>query len=391
MFNRRRFGGFRGNSPRNYRRPALPKTLDPRSFVRVAAPEISQEVIITHNFSDFGLHASLLANLNKKGFEKPTSIQDSALKPALAGTDVLGLADTGTGKTLVFVLPILNKIIKDRNETAIIIAPTRELAVQIRDEIRILTEGLGIYASLLIGGADMRRQMEDLRRRPHIVVGTPGRIKDLEERGCLNLGNTHTVVLDEVDRMLDMGFVKDITMILSLIGKPRQTLLFSATVDDKVESIARNFMVNPVKISVKTGATASNIEQNIIRASGRAAKINVLCGLLSKKDEFKKVLIFGRTKYGVEGISKDLVKAGFNVGAIHSNKRQNQRENILRQFRNDQINILIATDVAARGLDIKDITHVINFDQPATYDDYVHRIGRTGRAGNLGYALTFVD
>jgi len=391
MFNRRRFGGFRGNSPRNYRRPALPKTLDPRSFVRVAAPEISQEVIITHNFSDFGLHASLLANLNKKGFEKPTSIQDSALKPALAGTDVLGLADTGTGKTLVFVLPILNKIIKDRNETAIIIAPTRELAVQIRDEIRILTEGLGIYASLLIGGADMRRQMEDLRRRPHIVVGTPGRIKDLEERGCLNLGNTHTVVLDEVDRMLDMGFVKDITMILSLIGKPRQTLLFSATVDDKVESIARNFMVNPVKISVKTGATASNIEQNIIRASGRAAKINALCGLLSKKDEFKKVLIFGRTKYGVEGISKDLVRAGFNVGAIHSNKRQNQRENILRQFRNDQINILIATDVAARGLDIKDITHVINFDQPATYDDYVHRIGRTGRAGNLGYALTFVD
>lgn len=391
MFNRRRFGGNRGFAPRSYRRPAMPKILDPRSFVRAAAPEVSQEVPITHNFVDFGLHASLLTNLNKKGFEKPTSIQDSALEPAMAGRDVLGLADTGTGKTLVFVLPILNKIISNRNETALIIAPTRELAVQIRDEIRILSEGLGIYGALLIGGADIRRQMDDLRRRPQIVIGTPGRLKDLHNRGCLNLGNTHTVVLDEVDRMLDMGFIKDITLILGLIGKPRQTLLFSATVDDKVESIARNFMVNPIKISVKTGATSCNVEQNVIKASGRTAKINLLCELLRKSDEFKKVLIFGRTKYGVEDIYRDLTHAGFSVGSIHGNKRQNQRENTLRQFRSDQIKILIATDVAARGLDVKDITHVINFDQPATYDDYVHRIGRTGRAGNQGYALTFVD
>ena len=265
------------------------------------------------------------------------------------------------------------------------------MAVQIRDEIRILSEGLGIYGALLIGGADIRRQMEDLRRRPQIVIGTPGRLKDLYNRGCLTFSNTHTVVLDEVDRMLDMGFVKDITLILGLIGKPRQTLLFSATIDEKVESIARNFMVNPVKISVKTGATSCNVEQNVIKASGRAAKINLLCDLLRKKDEFKKVLIFGRTKYGVEDIFRDLFHAGFNVGSIHGNKRQNQRENTLRQFKTDQIKILIATDVAARGIDIKDITHVINFDQPATYDDYVHRIGRTGRAGALGYALTFID
>ncbi|OGD71880.1 hypothetical protein A3A84_02700 [Candidatus Collierbacteria bacterium RIFCSPLOWO2_01_FULL_50_23] len=391
MFNRRRFGGRRSFVPRTNRYRAMPKSLDPRCFVRSAAPEVSQEVSITHNFVDFGLHASLLANLNKKGFEKPTSIQDSALKPALAGTDVLGLADTGTGKTLVFVLPILNKIILNKDETALIVAPTRELAVQIRDEIRIMTEGLGIYTSLLIGGADIKRQMDDLRRRPSIVVGTPGRLKDIYNRGCINFGNTRTVVLDEVDRMLDMGFVKDITMILGLIAKPRQTLLFSATVDDKVEAIARNFMVNPVKISVKTGACSNNVEQNVIKATGRTAKINALCGLLSKSDEFKKVIIFGRTKYGVEDISKDLIRAGFSVGAIHGNKRQNQRENVLRQFRNDQIKILIATDVAARGLDVKDVTHVINFDQPATYDDYVHRIGRTGRAGNLGYSLTFVD
>lgn len=368
----------------------MPKSLDPRLFVRPATPEVTKEVLITHNFSDFGLHASLLSNLNKKGFAKPTSIQDSALEPALAGTDVLGLADTGTGKTLVFLLPILNKIISDKNETALIIAPTRELAVQIRDEARILTEGLGIYSSILIGGADIRRQMDDLRRRPNILIGTPGRLKDLYNRGYLRLQSTHMVVLDEVDRMLDMGFVADITLLLSLLPKERQTLLFSATIDERVEKIAYKFMNNPKKISVKTGSTSVNVHQDVIRASGRVNKLNTLCSLLSK-EEFKKVLVFGRTKYGVEDISNDLAKAGFSVGAIHGNKRQNQRENVLRQFRNDQIKILIATDVAARGLDVKDITHVINFDQPATYEDYIHRVGRTGRAGSMGIALTFID
>lgn len=393
MFNRRNFGGNRGRAsrPNNNRFRAQPKALDPRCFVRSAAPEVSQEVSITHEFCDFGLHASLLTNLNKKGFAKPTSIQDSALSPALAGTDVIGLADTGTGKTLVFVLPILNKILLNKDETALIIAPTRELAVQIRDEIRILTEGLGIYSSLLIGGADIRRQIDDLRRCPHIVVGTPGRLKDIHNRGLIDFGSTRSVVLDEVDRMLDMGFVKDITLLLSLAAKDRQTLMFSATIDDRVERIARQFMNSPVKISVKTGATSCNVEQNVIRASGRPAKLNVLCDLLRKVDEFKKVIIFGRTKYGVEDISNDLTKAGFSVGAIHGNKRQSQRENILRQFRNDQIKILVATDVAARGLDVKDITHVINFDQPDSYEAYVHRIGRTGRAGSQGFALTFVD
>ena len=291
---------------------------------------------------------------------------------------------------MVFVLPILNKIISDRNETAIIIAPTRELAVQIQEETKALAEGLGIYSCLIIGGSDMRRQLDNLRRGPSILIGTPGRLKDLHQRGYLNLDTTKTVVLDEVDRMLDMGFVKDITLLLSLLPKERQTLLFSATIDDKVEKIARQFMRSPKKISVKTGATSGNVSQNVIRASGKAQKINLLCGLLSK-NEFCKVLVFGRTKHGVEDLSRDLIKAGFKAGAIHGNKRQNQRENVLRQFKDNHINILIATDVAARGIDVKDISHVINFDQPATYDDYVHRIGRTGRAGKTGIALTFVD
>lgn len=399
MFKQRQFGGRGGfhragqSSGRSFggRRFAAPKALNPLMFVREAQPISSQEeVVITHKFSDFGLHASLLSNLDKKGFEKPTSIQDSALEPALAGRDVLGLADTGTGKTLVFILPILNKIISNRDETALIIAPTRELAVQIRDEFKILSEGLGIYTAIVIGGSDMRRQIDELRRGPSILIGTPGRLKDLYERGCLTLKDTKNIVLDEVDRMLDMGFVKDITQLISLVSKERQTLMFSATLDSKVEVIARQFLNNPIKISVKTGNTSGNIEQKIIKASGRTQKISLLCEMLAK-EEFKKVIIFGRTKYGVEDIGKDLVRAGFNVGAIHGNKRQSQRETVLRQFKNDQINILIATDVAARGIDVKDISHVINFDQPATYEDFVHRIGRTGRAGATGIALTFVD
>ena len=232
--------------------------------------------------------------------------------------------------------------------------------------------------------------MQDLKRNPSIFVGTPGRLKDLHERHALNLSKAATVVLDEMDRMLDMGFVKDITKILSLLPKPRQTLLFSATIDSRVEGIARTFMVNPLKVSVKTGATAQNVEQNIIKTPDKTQKLDVLQDLL-RQDTFRKVLIFGRTKFGVEKLSTVLVKNGFAAGSIHGNKRQSQRERVLREFRNNQIKILIATDVAARGLDVKDITHVINFDQPSTYEDYVHRIGRTGRAGKSGQALTFVE
>jgi superfamily II DNA/RNA helicase len=272
----------------------------------------------------------------------------------------------------------------------LIVAPTRELAVQIRDEIRELSLGMNIYSCILIGGSDMRRQLEDLRRRPHIYIGTPGRLRDLYNRRALHLESTTTVVLDEMDRMLDMGFVKEITELLSFVPKNHQTLLFSATVDPHVEGIALRFMVNPVKISVKTSASSGNVEQNIIRASGKANKVNTLCGLLSQQ-EFQKVLIFGRTKYGVEELSIELQRAGINAGAIHGDKRQNQREQVLRLFKSDQLKVLIATDVAARGIDVKNITHVINFDQPNTYEDYIHRIGRTGRAGKMGIALTFVD
>jgi len=396
MFNSRRsYGrrpanrGFR-SSESNFRRRNrfMPKSLDPRLFVCAATPVTEAEAVIKHAFSDFNLHPQVHTNLASLGMVTPTQIQDQALEHALNGKDIIGLADTGTGKTATFALPVIQKLLSNPNETCLIVAPTRELAVQIRDEIRALASNLPIYSCVLIGGSDIRRQLDDLRRRPHIYIGTPGRLRDLYNRRALNLQNTRTVVLDEVDRMLDMGFVKEITELMSFLPKERQTLLFSATLDPKVEDIARRFLTDPQKISVKNGATSHNVDQNIIRTHGN--KMDVLSDLL-RKEEFKKVLIFGRTKHGVEKISIALQNAGFPADAIHGDKRQNQRENVLRKFKSNQINILIATDVAARGIDVKDISHVINYDEPATFDDYTHRIGRTGRAGKQGVALTFVE
>ncbi len=381
--NRGGFGGGRGGR-------FAPKQLDTRLFIRSAIDHPIDVQLIENMFSDFEVHPQILKNLESKGYTTPTPIQDQALKPGLAGKDVIGLADTGTGKTTAFVLPILNKIMANPNQNALIMAPTRELAVQIREEIRSIAEGMPIYSCLLIGGSDIRRQIMDLKRRPHIFIGTPGRLKDLHQRNVLRYDNVRTVVLDEVDRMLDMGFVKEITEIMSMLPKEKQTLLFSATMEPKIEQIAMNFMISPIKISVKTGATAQNVEQNVIRASGKANKINTLKDLL-RKDEFGKVIIFSRTKHGAEELARELFDSGFKAGSIHGNKSQSQRESALRKFKSNEMNILVATDVAARGIDVKDISHVINFDQPATYEDYIHRIGRTGRAGKKGIALTFVD
>ena len=401
MFNSRRSYG-RGPASRGFRpagsfqrRPVrsggsrfAPKSMDSRLFVRAATPEIEAEMVIKHVFSDFDFHPQVHTNIQNKGMHKPTPIQDQTLEHTLDGKDIIGLADTGTGKTAAFSLPVIQKLLANPQETCLIVAPTRELAVQIRDEIRALAANLPIFSCILIGGSDIRRQLDELRRRPHIYIGTPGRLRDLYNRRALNLSNTRTVVLDEVDRMLDMGFVKEITELLSFLPQEKQTLLFSATMDQKIEDIARRFLNSPVKVSVKSGATSQNVDQDIIRTHGN--KMEVLYDLLSK-EECKKVLVFGRTKHGVEKISIALQKAGFPADAIHGDKRQNQRETVLRKFRADQINILIATDVAARGIDVKDITHVINYDQPGSYDDYVHRIGRTGRAGKMGKAITFVE
>ena len=277
----------------------------------------------------------------------------------------------------------------DRNQRVLIVVPTRELAVQIGEEFRLFAKGMDLESVTTVGGINIRRQTYALRHKPHFVIGTPGRLKDLIERRELNLMQFQNVVLDEVDRMVDIGFIKDIKYLISLLPKVRQSLFFSATVDEKTQEILRSFVTNPVTVSVKQQDTAENIEQDIVRLTGRQ-KIDVLHDLLIKPG-FDKVLIFGRTKWGMEKLSRTLLDRGFKTAAIHGNKSQNQRQRALDGFKENRLQVLIATDVASRGLDIEDVTHVINYDQPASYRDYIHRIGRTGRAGKRGTALTFVE
>jgi ATP-dependent RNA helicase RhlE len=377
-------GGFKSR-PRSFA-----SHIDVSKYIKKSEDFIKiEETITKNNFEDFGFNDILFQNIKAKGYIKPTPIQDRVIPEILAGRDILGLANTGTGKTAAFALPLIDKILKNPNKRMIILAPTRELAVQIKQDFRDFTPGLRVFFALAIGGAYIRDQIIDIRRGPHIIIGTPGRIKDLYERRVIDFSKMDTVVLDEVDRMLDMGFIDDIRMILDKIPKTRQTLFFSATVDRKVEGLIDTFLNNPVKISVKTENSSSHVDQNIVRVE-RSRKEDTLCQLLSGQD-FKKVLVFGATKRMVERLSITLVQKGFNAGAIHGDKAQHQRQQVVKLFKENRIKILVATDVAARGLDIADITHVINYDQPNTYDDYIHRIGRTGRGNCKGFALTFVE
>jgi len=358
-------------------------------FVRKAEDLQETPYLPVNGFADFALDEAVQKNVVARGYDKPTAIQDKAIGQILEGRDFVGLANTGTGKTAAFLLPLITKVVKDRNEKVLIVAPTRELAVQIEDEFKFFSRGMGIFSTLCIGGASLNGQARQLSRRPNFVIGTPGRIKDLEGRRILNLRQYGNVVLDEVDRMLDMGFIRDIRQIISFLPQKRQSLFFSATIPKETREIMQNFLNDPVTVSVTTGPTANNVDQDIIRTKGRN-KMEILHDLLIQ-EEFRKVLVFGRTKWGVNKITANLTERGFKTVAIHGNKSQGQRLRALRMLKNDEVQILLATDVASRGLDIEDITHVINYDVPGSYDDYVHRIGRTGRAGKKGVALTFVE
>ncbi|MGL5830632.1 MAG: DEAD/DEAH box helicase [Candidatus Altimarinota bacterium] len=348
------------------------------------------EHVFKHEFKDFAIEAKLLENVIKKGYISPTPIQDSAIPIALEGKDVIGLANTGTGKTAAFLIPLINKILADRTQQVLIMAPTRELAVQINDELRGFTAGMNIYSVLCIGGSNISMQGRDIRRPFNFIVGTPGRIMDLHKRRWLYMDRFQNVVLDEADRMVDMGFIADIKFILGLLPKQRQSLFFTATLVKAVEELIQQFLTNPVKVSVKTRDTSVNIEQDIVHVpADKNAKFDILVELLSRPG-FDKVLIFGRTKFGVDKIAYALKSAGIRSDSIHGDKSQNFRSRALQAFKRGELKALVATDVAARGLDIKGVSHVINFDIPANYEDYIHRIGRTGRADKKGVALTFV-
>ena len=384
------FGQYRPNrSGRQGRYQNKGASLNPLMFVRRAVDVVETPYVSVNSFSDFPLNETVKKNILTHGFDKPTAIQDQAILPILEGKDLVGVANTGTGKTAAFLLPLITKVSKDRSQKVLIVAPTRELALQIQDEFKLFSLGMGIFSTLCIGGASLNVQTRELSRRPNFVIGTPGRIKDLEGRRILNLSHYGNVVLDEVDRMLDMGFIHDVRHIISFLPRNRQSLFFSATVPKETKVVMQSFLTDPVIVSVKTGATPQNVDQDIIRTQGRN-KLEILHELLIK-EEFKKVLVFGRTKWGVNKLGISLIARGFKTASIHGNKSQGQRLRALKMLKNSEVQILLATDVASRGLDIEDVTHVINYDVPGTYDDYVHRIGRTGRVGKKGVALTFVD
>jgi ATP-dependent RNA helicase RhlE len=385
-YSRRPYGG--GNRFRKQGESQLGRNLG--LFVKKAGNFMPiEEFVPKHTFDQFEICDALKQNIKSHGYTVPTPIQDQGIEPILNNRDFIGLANTGTGKTAAFLIPVINKIYKDRNKRALIVTPTRELAAQIHEEMQKFTTGMRIYSTVVIGGSNMRRQVQDIRSGVNVVIATPGRLKDLIQRRIIYLEDYSTFILDEVDLMVDIGFINDVKYFVSLLPKVRQSLFFSATIAPKIHGILQSFVTDPVTVSVKQQDTAENIDQDVIKVFDQSKKVDQLHDLLVK-DGFDKVLIFNRTKHGVEKLHKDLVVRGFKVGSIHGNKKQGQRQRTLQSFKNNEIKILLATDVASRGLDIDNVTHVINYDLPQTYDDYVHRIGRTGRANKKGIALTFV-
>src|SRR3989338_5819003 len=358
----------RGGRPAQKRGQPAPFSDISKFINKAVVTEVAEIFNPQNNFADFAIDARLKSNIIAKGYTLPTPIQDRAIPHILRGEDVVGIANTGTGKTAAFLVQLINKILTTPGNRVLVMVPTRELAMQIADELKGFAKGLGIYGTVCVGGANITPQMSELRRKPAFVIGTPGRLKDLLERRALNLGDFRTAVLDEADRMLDMGFINDMRKILSLLPTPRHTLFFSATLSSEVEKLIGE----------------------ILRIPRGADKLDVLHDLLITPG-FSKVLIFGRTKHGIERLAKNLVQRGIKAESIHGNKSQGQRVRALDLFKKDRVQVLCATDVAARGLDIAGVSHVINYDLPNTHDDYVHRIGRTGRAGRRGKALTFIS
>jgi len=381
-------GGRRGGGNRG---PAK-KFIHPSKFINKAVAKADEVVYESkHKFADFPFGAQLHHNVASKGYDTPSAIQDQAIPHIIDGKDVIGLANTGTGKTAAFLLPIIERQSGiTLRPSVLIMAPTRELAQQIDEQFRAFSKGLDLYSTLIVGGVNIDRQIRDLKRRPHVIIGTPGRLKDLMNRRVLQLKNMTTLVLDEADRMLDMGFLPDIRQIISEMPSERQTLFFSATITPEISVLVNQFLKDPVTVSVRTSETAEHVEQDVIESRDKAHKIEILTEML-RGDDYDKVLVFGETKFGVQRLSDHLDNSGIPSVAIHGNKNQSQRQRALKQFKDERVRVLVATDVAARGLDIPNVSHVINFDTPQTYEDYIHRIGRTGRAGASGKAHTFID
>jgi len=385
-------GGGRGGG-RRFKAPDI----DIERFIDKSTREIGEQKalaalmpahVVTNDFNALITHPKLRAQVAEKGYITPTPIQDKAIPHVRERKDIVGIANTGTGKTAAFLLPLIDRALVHEHERTLIVVPTRELATQIGDEFRGFARGLGINAAVVIGGANIRPQISSVRGA-RFVIGTPGRLKDLIERRALDMKSFTAIVLDEADRMLDMGFIPDIRFLMERMHHERHSLCFSATMPPEIERLINEFLKDPISVSTKTGTTSHSIEQSVVRITEGSSKLALLEELL-RGAEFEKVIVFGETKHGVERLAKQLALRGFRADSIHGNKSSNQRKRSLDAFKAGRVKILVATDVAARGLDITDVSHVINFDVPHSYEDYVHRIGRTGRGGATGKAVTFV-
>ena len=367
------------------------KTFDVSRFINKNPVTAKEEEVFTpkHTFTEFGLDKKLAFTVTSAGLTSPTPIQDEIIPHILDGHDVIGLANTGTGKTAAFLIPLIDKTLREYSRQTLILTPTRELAIQIEVELAKLAKGFKIFSTTCVGGTNIRPQIIGLKRKNHFIIGTPGRVMDLIERGSLRPSNITTVVLDEADRMLDMGFILDMRKILSGIRADRETLFFSATMSDDIKKLVNDFLRDPVTVSVKKQDITASVLQDVIHY-GHSDKFETLTKLLSDS-EFKRVLIFGAMKHSVEKLSQQLVAHGISAESIHGNKSHPQRQRSLKKFKDGHAKVLVATDVAARGIHVDNVTHVINYDLPATYEDYVHRIGRTGRGKEKGKAITFVQ
>ena len=347
------------------------------------------------SFNNLGLSEPILKAVAKKGYEKPSPIQEQAIPPVLAGRDVMAAAQTGTGKTAGFTLPLLDKLnngtrVKANQVRALILTPTRELAAQVHESVETYGRNLPIRSTVVFGGVKISPQMLKLRRGVDILVATPGRLLDLYHQNAVSFKQLEVLVLDEADRMLDMGFIHDIRKILAVLPKQRQNLMFSATFSDEIRTLARTIVHNPVEVSVTPpNSTVKRIEQ-WLHIVDKSRKTKVLIKLI-KQHDWKQVLIFSRTKHGANRITRNLIESGINAAAIHGNKSQGARTKALSDFKNGAVTALVATDIAARGLDIDQLPQVVNFDLPTVAEDYVHRIGRTGRAGASGHAVSLVS
>jgi len=397
-------GGYRNNNGRNNRfgggnsrgrggrgRFNRGKPLNPALYVNDLQNEVAEEkeAYTGVKYSDYKLNPALFSNIEKKGFELTTEIQEKAIPMILEGKNVLGISATGSGKTAAFLIPMIQKMLGDKTQNLMVVAPTRELAQQISQEAQILVRGTQLQTALIIGGESMGKQIAQLRRGGDIIIGTPGRLNDLINRNVIYPSNYNNIVIDEVDRMLDMGFVKDIQFIYENLAQPKQSLFFSATLGKSIQKIVDSMTNSYELIRLAGNKPSKSVVQSIVDYNSNQNKIDLLEDIL-KRDDVQKAIVFVDTKRYADKVDMTLYKRNFKVGVIHGDKRQNTRKRVIESFKKSRINVLIATNVAARGIDIDDITHVINLDEPQTHDEYIHRIGRTGRNGALGTAYTFV-